>query len=206
VAADDVKITTWHGGALPFGEIEVAFVQRWKGSTAADHGPKELRLRRGDDGSFRIVREDLESSTKGWSEDNVVEVDGTSLKSPIVVSAIWKKVSRGDVVESSLTLVAKDAAGVTREWSVPASTCVTDSPDPAARLGKKREGGIVLEGGHTCGLEYQDVFRVVADAAGVVVKDRTIISLHAENAALEDTGWADLLRVNLAKGAEVRGE
>src|SRR6185436_9584988 len=133
-----------------FGEIEVTFVQRWKGPTAADHGPKELRLRRGDDGAFRIIREDLRSSTKGWGEDNVVEVDGTSLKSPIAVSAIWKKVTKNDVVTTSLTLVAKDAAGVTREWEVPASTCVTDHPDPATRLGKKREGGIILEGGHSC--------------------------------------------------------
>lgn len=202
VAADEVKITV-----LPAGEVEVTFIQRWKSPSAADHGPKELRLRRGADGQYRIVREDLRSSTKGWGEDNVVEVDGTSLKSPVTVSAIWKKKTDGPVVTTSLVLVAKDAAGASKEWNVPASACTSDyAADPSARLGKKREGGIVLEGAHTCGLEYRDVFRVVADAAGVVVKDRTIIELHAENAATEDTGWTDLLRVNLAKGAEVSGE
>jgi len=208
VAADDVKIKTWHDGGLAEGEIELEFTQRWQGPSAADHGPKVMRLRAAEGNKLVILREELLSSAKGWKDDNVkpVEKDGTALKSPVTFSAAWNIERNGDVTTRKLALIAKDAAGTSMEWIVPYSECTSDSPDPTKKLGAKNDGGILLEGATNCGLEYQDTFRVVADGAGVVVKDRTVIELHTEDAKREDTGWTDLLRVRLASGAQARGE
>jgi hypothetical protein len=211
VAADELDIGTWHGGNLAPGEIELRFVQRWRGAASEDHGPKVMVLKVDAGGTPKIVREELLSSTKGWAGEKVSEVDGTMLTPPLKVSARWGHRGAEGAAESSdfvlamLMLDVRDSAGITRTWAVPNSQCGSGAP-PTGKLAKATTGGAILEGTSKCGMEYEDTFRVVVDGAGIVVKDRTLIQIHGDESGTKDTGFQDLLRVKLAPGAIVTAE
>jgi len=74
VAAEEIEISTWLDprSRLRDQSIDIMFVQRWRNATYADHGKKLLRLFRPDAKSaFRIIYEELFTSTQGWAPEKV---------------------------------------------------------------------------------------------------------------------------------------
>lgn len=127
--------------------------------------------------------------------------NATALVSPISASLSWASVAPLSVV---LTLTLVDATGASKVLPVPLTRCTSDNVRPKGVVPPSAKKGALFEAHSRCGPETESSLRVLADGAGLVVKYRTIASLHDEAGTVDDTGWDDLLRVNLAPGAEVR--
>lgn len=198
VAADQPSVVgRRRDPSLGEGMLRVTFVQRWRSSAYADHGPKVLKL---SGRPLRIVYEELVSSASGWADadSKATVVDGTALTSPVTLrltAALPKDAESPGV----LSLTATDAKGarVVVPLGKHLGLAASYAPEPA--------GAGFLYKATAWYAGAGDDFNVARDGAGVTVKSRWLQEvMEEEQGKVPDHGpFVDLARLTLAPGAEV---
>jgi hypothetical protein len=196
VVADRRKALSWlEESDLAEGVVQVRFVQRFRVGRYADHGEKVLDIGVVD-GKARILREEMLSSSDGWDDARIQTLDGRRLVSPIEAK-LYSQPAPEDSSEGLLRLVLTDARGTSVVSELPV---YGDSLEPGACTPVK-EGQVLYDEGMWQGDGGAEIV-VLRDGVGVVVKRRFVADL-GPNQALDEGPWEDLVRIRLAKGAQV---
>jgi hypothetical protein len=208
VVAESRAIETWLDGKLAKDTVRATFIQRFRSGSYADHGKKALTLLRAADGSYRITREEMLTSSPGFddaSATSVREIDHAAWTGPIVATLTWQalpgKAKNPDLQPPChLVLTLSDASGkrdvveLYRESET--DRVATLGPvKPATKPGMLFEEGFWWAGAG-------DYFRVVVDAERIVVKHK----VEDEGSPEVDpvaTIYEDQARVAIPKGAKV---
>lgn len=174
--------------------VTLTFLQRWKSDQAADHGQKVMELAVVD-GALRIVREELESSERGWEDGKPKPLDATSLVSPITMTVERvRKPDNGDCSETHLRLHLVDAKNQEKQLDYGTITGMAgDATSPGGKLAPKA-GEYTDLGVYCAGLQQGYSLKVVGD---------TIVAFSVWMDEESGPGKESNVVVTLPKGAKV---
>jgi hypothetical protein len=194
VAADNPKVKAGDTGAT------ITFMQRWKGGGYADHGTKVLVVGYGKDGTMRITKEELLSSTPGWEDDPSTTLDATDLVSPITVKVLMEGINPNEgCTDVSYVLYLKDKKGhahareigggfIPTEDGMKTTEPVGVGDDPLYAMGAWCAGG-------------EDDYQVVHSGDALVLRYKGL-----DEGEAPDMDWTTVATVQLPPGAKLRAK